>query len=87
MGPDHVGLLVYGVFNASVPTSKIPPAFRADAGEANRLVHAHTGQVIEAGATVIFTVTSYVSAHAALSRAPHTRSCGAPAGWRRSTPF
>ena len=62
MGPDHIGLLVNGVFNASIPASKIPPEFvaNAEAGEANRLVHATTGQVIEAGAAITFMVTAYV---------------------------
>ena len=59
MGPDHVGLLVNGVFNASIPSAKIPPAFRPDAGETNRLVNQLTGQIIEAGAEVTFTVTAY----------------------------
>jgi len=58
IGPDHIGLLVNGVFNASIAAAKIPPTYqRTTDAEGTRLVHTETGEVIEAGATLEFVVT------------------------------
>lgn len=54
---DYIGLLVYGVFNASIPSSQIRKEFSWHEGE-EAWVHDATGEIAEVDTELVFTISA-----------------------------
>lgn len=60
VGFDHIGLVVHGIFNASIPASNIRAEFTRDSTQDRFQCASAGGQSIELGSFVWFIVDSYV---------------------------
>jgi DNA-directed RNA polymerase I subunit RPA43 len=65
--PDHVGLLVLGVFNASIPRDSIPASYEYDPESESWTEHGFDSPSLGAGTQVAFNVVSIEAANGVIS--------------------